>query len=135
MAYEKPLPSPNADNKPFWDACRRHELKFPKCLECGLLRWPPALICPDCHSDRSEWVQVGGRGKVYSYAIYHQAFHPGFEKDIPYVTASIELDEGPRLLSNIVNCQPDEVYCEMSVVVVWEDVGPETSLPKFQPSG
>ncbi len=133
MDTNKPLPIPNADNKPFWDACAQHELKFQKCLVCGKIRWPAAFICPDCHSEKSDWVQVSGRGKVYSYAVYHQLFHPGFEKDLPYVTASIELEEGPRLLSNIVNCPSDQVYCEMPVILVWEDVNPEISLPKFQP--
>lgn len=133
MDTNKPLPQPNADNKPFWEACQRHELTFQKCEQCGLVRWPAAFICPGCHSDRFEWTQVSGRGKVYSFAVYHQVFHPGFEKDVPYVTASIELEEGPRLLSNVINCPPEEVYCEMPVAVVWEDLSPEFSLPKFQP--
>jgi len=134
MDYNKPLPRPNADNKPFWDACKNHQLKFQKCHQCGLVRWPAALICPGCHSDQSEWIEVSGRGKVYSFAIYHQVFHPGFEGEVPYVTASIELEEGPRLLSNVVNCRPDQVYCEMPVAVLWEDVNPDISLPKFQPA-
>jgi len=135
MEYNKPLPHPNADNKPFWDACRLHELRFQKCRQCGLVRWPAAFICPDCHSDQSEWIAVSGRGKVYSFTVYHQVFHPGFEQDVPYVTASIELEEGPRLLSNVVNCPPGEVYCEMPVKVIWEDVTPEVSLPKFEQAG
>jgi len=133
MEYNKPLPQPNADNKPFWDACRQHELRFQKCLQCGLVRWPAAFICPNCHSDQAEWIAVSGRGKVYSFTVYHQIFHPGFKQDVPYVVASIELEEGPRLLSNVVNCPPSEVYCEMPVKVIWEDVTPEISLPKFQP--
>jgi uncharacterized protein len=133
MAYNKPLPWPNPDDKPFWDACRRHELKFQKCLQCGLVRWPAALICPECHSDETKWIKVSGRGKVYTYAVYHQIFHPGFEAEIPYVTASVELEEGPRLLSNIINCPPDQIRCEMDVSVVFEDVTPEISLPKFEP--
>lgn len=133
MDQQKPLPQPNADNRPFWDACKDHELKFQKCLGCGLIRWPAAFICPECHSDRTEWVKVSGMGKVYTFTIYHQVFHPGFEKDVPYVTASIALEEGPRILSNIVNCKPEDIYCEMPVRVVWEDVSPEFSLPKFEP--
>ena len=135
MAYEKPLPRPNADNRPFWEGCARHVLMFPKCRQCGLLRWPPGFTCPACLSEDTQWVRVSGRGKVYSYAVYHEAFHPAFEKDLPYVTASIQLEEGPRLLSNVVNCPPDQVYCEMPVIVAWEDVGPGITLPKFQPAG
>ena len=134
MDISKPLPRPNADNQPFWDACARHQLKFQKCSECGHIRWPAAFICPECYSEKADWTQVSGRGKVYSYAVYHQIFHPAFEKEVPYVTASIELEEGPRLLSNIINCQPDQVHCEMSVTVVWEDINGKISLPKFQPA-
>ncbi len=134
MEYTKPLPCPNPDNKPFWDACKNHQLKFQKCQGCGHLRWPAALICPKCHSEESEWIEVSGRGKVYTYAVYRQAFHPGFEKDLPYVTASIELEEGPRLLSNVVNCPPEKVYCEMPVKVTWDEISGEVSLPKFEPS-
>ena len=135
MDYNKPLPRPNPDNQTFWEATKNHQLKFQKCQQCGNVRWPAALICPECHSDKADWIQASGKGKVYTYAIYHQAFHPGFENDVPYVTASIELEEGPRFLSNVVNCEPDEVCCEMPVKVVWEDVSPEFSLPKFEPAG
>lgn len=74
-----------------------------------------------------------GRGKVYTYAVYRQAFHPAFADDLPYVTAVIALDEGPHFLSNIVGCDPDEVCCDMPVELVWEDVQGGFSLPKFRP--
>jgi uncharacterized protein len=134
MEYNKPLPNPNPDNQPFWDACKDHQLKFQKCQDCGYIRWPAALICPKCHSDKGEWINLSGRGKIYTYAVFHHAFHPGFKEDVPYVTASIELEEGPRLLSNIVNCPPDKVYCEMPVKIRWDDVSSEVSLPKFEPA-
>ena len=66
--------------------------------------------------------------------MYHVAFDPGFENDLPYVVADVELEEGPRLLTNIVGCWPDEVECEMLVEVTWEDITEEFSLPKFRPS-
>ena len=134
MEYNKPLPHPNPDNKPFWDACKNHQLKFQKCLDCGHIRWPAALICPKCHSEKAEWIELSGRGKVYTYAVFHHAFHPGFKKDVPYVTASIELEEGLRLLSTVVNCPPEKVYCEMPVKITWDDVSSEISLPKFEPA-
>ena len=134
MEYNKPLPRPNFDNEQFWDSCKEHRLKFQKCLDCGYVRWPAALICQKCHSDKHEWIEVSGNGKVYTYAVYRQAFHPSFENEIPYVTASIELEEGPRMLSNIVNCPPEKVYCGMEVQVVWEDINPDYSLPKFAPA-
>lgn len=77
---------------------------------------------------------VGGKGKVYTFVVYHVAYHSGFEKDVPYVVAEVELEEGPRLLTNIVDCRPDELKCEMLVEVTWENITDEFSLPKFKPS-
>ena len=135
MSYDKPLPQPNADNKPFWEGCKAHELRFQKCLNCDHIRWPPSIICPKCYSREFEWIQADGRGRVYTFVVYHQAYDPAFEKDVPYVTAVIELEEGPHLLSNVVGCRPDEVQCDMPVEVTWEDVSPDFSLPKFKPIG
>ena len=134
MSYNKPLPRPNADTQPFWDACRQHELRFQKCLGCNHVRWPASIICPSCYSKETEWIKAGGKGTVYTYTVYHQAFHPAFKEDIPYVTAIIELEEGPHFLSNIVGCDPAEVYCDMPVEVTWEDVDENYSLPKFKPA-
>ncbi len=134
MAYKKPLPQPNADTQPFWDACRQHELRFQKCLGCKHVRWPASIICPACYSKKTEWIKASGKGIVYSYTVYHQVFHPAFEEDIPYVTAIIELEEGPHFLSNIVGCDPEEVCCDMPVEVTWEDVDENYSLPKFKPA-
>jgi uncharacterized OB-fold protein len=133
MAYQKPLPQPNADDRFFWNGCKEHKLLFQKCLNCGLVRWPPSIICPNCHSNDTEIIEATGKGRIYTYAVYHQAYHPGFESEIPYVTAIIELEEGPHFLSNITGCEPDKVECDMPVEVVWEDITKEFSLPKFKP--
>ena len=131
--YSKPLPKVNADNYEFWTGCKKHELRFQKCKACGHVRWPASMICPMCYSQETQWIVAGGKAKVYTFVVYHVAYHPGFEKDVPYVVADVELEEGPRLLTNIVGCQPDEVTCEMPVEVTWEDITPEFSLPKFKP--
>jgi hypothetical protein len=75
---------------------------------------------------------ASGKGKIYTFVVYHQAFHKAFEGDLPYVTAIIELDEGPHLLSNIVGSNPEEVECDMPVEVVWEDINEEFALPRFK---
>jgi uncharacterized OB-fold protein len=134
MTYEKPLPVLNADNKEFWESCKNHQLRIQKCHDCGELRWPPSFLCPHCHAQDSEWVQVSGKGTVYTFTIFHRAYHLGFKEDIPYVTAVIELDEGPHLLSNIVDCEPGEVRCDMPVEVVWADIDEDFSIPKFKPA-
>ena len=133
MTYQKPIPQPNADDTFFWDGCREHRLLFQKCLDCGLVRWPPSMLCPDCHSHSSELAEATGKGTVYTYAVYHQAYHPGFEGEVPYVTAVIRLEEGPHFLSNLVDCQPHEIECDMPVKLVWEDIDEGFSLPKFRP--
>ena len=134
MVYRKPLPEPDADTKPFWDGCKQHQLRFQKCRGCGHLRWPPSIICPRCYSSDTEWIVASDKGSVYTFVVFHQVYHQAFVNDIPYVTAIVELDEGPHLLTNIVGCKPDEVKCGMPVEVAWEDITEEFSLPKFKPA-
>ena len=131
--YNKPVPKVNGDTEEFWRACREHRLKFQKCMKCNHVRWPAALICPECHSKETEWIVAKGCGTVYTFVVYHVAYLPEFEGDIPYVAASVELDEGPRLLTNVVGCAPDRISCGMRVEVQWEDITEEFSLPKFRP--
>jgi uncharacterized OB-fold protein len=133
MSYDKPLPCINSDNKPFWEGCRLHELRFQQCADCGHVRWPPAIICPECHSSETAWLVSKGIGKVYTFVVYHEPFHPAFVSDLPYVVAIVALDEGPHLLTNIIDCNPEDVACDMPVMVIWEDVTDEVTLPKFKP--
>jgi len=130
--YEKPLPLPNSDTEAFWKACGRHELRFRKCGACAFIRWPPSTYCPRCYSKEMEWITASGKGKIYTFAVYHRVFHPAFKDDVPYVVALVELEEGPFFLSNIVGCKPDEVSCGMPVEVIWEDVTEDFTLPKFR---
>jgi len=131
MDEQKPLPVPNADTGTFWEGCRNHQLKFQKCGQCGLVRWPPSVICPECHALDHIWILSGGKGKVFTYAVYHQAFHPAFQNDLPYMVAVIHLEEGPHMLSNLVGCDHHRVTCGMPVEVVWEDRPEGFSIPKF----
>jgi len=91
------------------------------------------MICPLCYSRDTQWIVASGKGKVYTFVVYHVAYHPGFKDDVPYVVAVVELEEGPHLLTNIVGCKPDEVRCDMPVEVTWEDITEEFSLPQFRP--
>jgi len=133
MGYEKPVPKPNSDTRAFWVGCKDHELRFQKCKECGHVRWPPSVVCPKCYSSETEWIVSKGKGRVYSFVVYHVAFHPSFRDEVPYVTAIVELQEGPHLLTNIVGCKASEIKCDMPVEVLWEDITEEFSLPKFKP--
>lgn len=131
--YLKPIPTPSEDSKPYWEAARHHELKLQKCRICGAFWFPPGAVCAECTSDVYDWTPVSGKGKVFSFVVFHRAYHPGFKEELPYVVGCIELDEGPRLLSNVVGCKPDEVRCDMPVEVTFEDITAEITLPKFRP--
>lgn len=134
MGYEKPIPIIIDENRPFWEATRRGELQLQCCRDCGAYRYPPNVLCVECGSTAFDWKPVSGRGKVYSFVIFHRAYHPGFAGEVPYAVACIELAEGPRLMSNIVGIPPDQIRCDMPVEVVFEPITDEISLPKFRPA-
>jgi uncharacterized OB-fold protein len=131
--YKKPLPRPTAASLPFWQAAKRHELQIQRCGSCGAHIFYPREVCPECLSSDLKWLQVSGKGTVYSYTIAQQATHPAFADDVPYVIAIVELDEGPHITTNIVGCQPSAMKVGMAVVATFEDVTPEVSLVKFRP--
>ena len=133
MQYTKPLPKVNSENEFFWQGCAKQQLLFQICMKCGFIRWPPSDICPECHEGETDYVISEGRGRIYTYVVYHQSFLSEFTADLPYVVSLVELEEGPRLLTNIINCDPNSLHCEMPVIVKWEFVGEEISIPKFEP--
>lgn len=130
---KKPLPRIDEENKGFWEACRRHELVLQRCRACGSKRYYPRAVCPFCLSEDSEWLRCRGTGAVYTFTVTHQNQSPGFRDELPYVMAYVELDEGPRLLTNIVACAPDAVHIGMRVEVVFDDVTDDIAIPKFKP--
>ena len=128
----KPLPRPSLYSAPFWDAARRGELVLQSCEVCGAVQHPAGPVCRECWSDRLVWRPASGRGTVYSYTIVHRTTTPGFSGETPYAVAIVELDEGPRLTTNIVDCPLDRVRIDMPVRAVFDPVG-ETTLIKFAP--
>mgnify|MGYP003878943725 CR=1 FL=1 len=135
MQYSKPLPVITAETREFWQGCKRHELVFQRCKDCGTYRHYPRPMCPSCGSWNVEWAKVSGKGKVYTYIIAHQPFHPAFVNDVPYAVVVVELEEGVRLVSNIVDCKPEDIYIGMPVEVIFDDVTEEVTLPRFRPRG
>jgi uncharacterized OB-fold protein len=132
----KPMPKPEsrALTAPFWEATRRHELVIQRCQQCSSWVFHPREQCPVCFSRELEWTSVSGRGRVYAFTVVHQPAHPGFQLDAPYTYAIIQLDEGVRMASNVVECPPGEVKVDMPVVAVFDDVSPEWTLVKFRPA-
>lgn len=130
--YGKPLPQPSPISRPFWEAARRHELTLQQCGGCGKFIYYPRPLCPHCFSDRLEWKKVSGRGTVYSYTVSRYSPTPAF-KEIPFVLAIVELEEGPRMTTNIV-APPEQVRIGLPVTVAFEDATPECTLVKFKPA-
>jgi len=132
--YKKPVPQIDDISRPYWEATKRHEMVLQRCQGCGNFRYPAGDICPRCLSDQLEWVKASGRGKVYTWTVFHRVYHPGFTEDVPYAVVAVELEEGPRLLTNLVDCRLEDINIDMPVEVVFEDITEEISLPKFRPS-
>lgn len=133
--YQKPLPFVSEVNRPYWDAARRHELVLQRCQECGHYRYPPGDTCPRCLSDRLAWVKVSGRGSIYTWVVFHQVYHQAFANDAPYAVVVVQLEEGARLVTNLVDCKTEDIEIGVPVEVVFDDVTEEITLPKFHPQG
>jgi uncharacterized OB-fold protein len=130
MSERKPQPRPAAESAPYWEGAKAHKLLLPRCNACGKSWFPPSQRCPHCLSSNFDWLQSTGQGRIYSFVVYHRVYHPAFEQDVPYAVAIIELDEGPRLLANIVDTPTDQIRCDMRVSVVFEERGDQT-IPQF----
>ena len=122
------------ESRPFWEGCRRHELVLQRCADCGTVRHRPRALCPGCLSSEIEWIRASGRGTVYSYTATHQNQAPPFRGAVPYVLAYVDLEEGVRMLTNVVGCDPGEVRVGMPVQVEFVDVDPDRSVPRFRPA-
>ena len=108
MELERPLPHPiTPEARPYWDGLREHRLMLPRCRDCGKAFFYPRALCPFCHGAAVEWFQARGRGRLYSFEIAHQTMNKAFKVKPPYVLAMVELEEGPRLMSNLINVAPE----------------------------
>ena len=132
----KPIPQPTPETKPYWDAARRHELTIQRCTACGKHYFYPRPYCPHCLSDKTEWTKVSGKGTLHTYVINHRPA-PGFENEAPYVIAIVKLDEGPHMMTNIVETEqtPAALQLDMPLEVVFQKMNDEISLPLFRPAG
>lgn len=127
-----PLPVPSEDGAPFWEHLHAGELRIQRCTSCGRLQHPPRLLCAECGSAERDWALMNGRGTIYSFVVTHQAIHPSFEGHLPYVTVLVELEEGPRMASNLLDVPVDEVAIGMPVEVDLVRVSDEITLPLFR---
>ena len=127
----RPLPRPTSLTAPFWEATREARLIAQRCLNCRAYLWTPQMACRECLGEELEWTDLSGRGSVYTYVVVHKAAIPAFKA--PYTIAVVELEEGPRIFSDIIGIEPGEVRIGMEVEVEFEDAG-TVGLYHFRPA-
>jgi len=131
-----PLPASapviNPETAPFWAATAEGQLLVPRCNACGEHYWYPRVLCPYCHSTDTALVRAAGRGTVYSYTVVRKAAGE-YAAATPFVLAFVELEEGPRMMTNIVCADPDSVRIGDRVEVLFDDTGAGCALPRFRP--
>jgi uncharacterized OB-fold protein len=134
MPSSKPTPKRTELTAPFWDAAREHRLVIQRCTACGYYNHPPVPLCDDCSSPDLAFTEVSGKGTVYTYSLMHQKNIQGFEEDIPYMTALVELDEQPNLLlmTNLPGAKPDEIKIGQPVEVEFQQFTDDIVLPQFR---
>jgi uncharacterized OB-fold protein len=132
--YTKPLPEPTEVSRPFWQAAKEHRLLIQRSVKTGKYVFYPRAVSPFGAGDELEWVEAAGRGTVYSFTVARRPTAPQWAADGPYVIAIVELEEGVHMTANIVDCAPEDVRVGMPVVVTYQDVTLEVTLPQFRPA-
>lgn len=130
----KPLPRPTPWSEPFWEAAREHRLVLRRCTSCGTFQHPPYPSCEVCCGEAFTWVDAAGRATLFAYTVNHFSVPFPFWDDLPYITAIVELTEGVRMISNIVECDHDALRSSMALEVVFDDVADGCTLPKWKPA-
>ena len=130
--YKRPLPRRRGMAGEFYDYCKKHELRFQHCTNCSTWRHVPRDMCAKCGSFAWEWAKSSGKGKLFSWTTAMQPMLPQFADLVPYSPVVIEMDEGVRLVSWLTNVPPEELRLGLPVEVVFDDVTPEVTLPKFR---
>jgi uncharacterized protein len=130
MSYTKPLPRLDTVNRPFWAAAKDGKFMLQFCKDCGDTRYPPGPVCPKCLSSNQDWKQASGRGTLESWVDFHRAYWDGFKGDLPYRVCLVKLEEGPVVVSNLVD-KTDNLRMGQPVKVVFDKVTDDVTLPKF----
>ena len=132
---KRPLPEATPETREFWEGAKRGELRIQRCNACGRAYFYPRPFCPFCSSKDVAWFTASGRGKLYSYVINHRPAY-GFQDYVPYVIAVVELEEGPRMMTNIIGIDPtpENLPVDMAVEVSFEQQDDNITLPLFRPA-
>ena len=134
--YNKPVPVPQGESDYYWEKAKAHELWLRQCDDCGNAYFYPRDISPCCFSKNTSWMQASGKATLFTFAIVHRPPHPGFREIAPYVTAIVELEEGPKFPTNIVidDPTPENLQIDMALEVTFDDITDTIALPKFKPA-
>lgn len=128
----KPMPVPDAQSQPFFDAAERGVLLLQKCNDCKAWLLPDAKLCTECLSESLDWAESSGTGSIFTFGVVHQQVQ-GWEADTPFNVTVVQLDEGVRLTSTVTNCANEDLRVGMPLAVTFVDAGNGTMIPKFQP--
>jgi uncharacterized OB-fold protein len=130
--HRRPRPVATTMTQPFWEGTRAGKLLLQRCRDCGHWRWTPQLACPACWSEAYDWSETSGRGSLYSYTLIHRPVDPA-RFEAPYLLAVVTLEEGPHMLTNLVECTPDQARIGMPVEVRFERLDDEFTVYPFAP--
>lgn len=122
------------ESRPFWDALKDHRLLIKRCNACGEFHYYPRPFCPECWSDDVEWHEASGRATVYSYSTVYVNDLPPFGPQVPYVAAVVELEEGPRMMTRLVDCTRDDVTIGMAVEATYQPLDDDLQVAVFRPT-
>ncbi len=126
------LPTPDGENQPFWDGLREDKLLIQRCTDCSGYFFYSRPFCPDCWSDQVEWVEASGKGTLYTYSVVYSNDLPPFGGRVPYVAAVVDLEEGPRIQTNIIDCEFDALAIGLPVEVAFHPISDDVTIPVFR---
>ncbi|MPZ60926.1 MAG: hypothetical protein GEU93_06450 [Propionibacteriales bacterium] len=134
MAATKPIPTLRGEEKVYFEEAKNGRLVYQLCRDCAQRIFYPRTVCTNCMSENLEYVASAGKGTIYSFTTLHVPGHPEFADDVPYTVVLVDLEEGVRVLADLVDCDPDDVKVGMSVEVLFEAVTEDFTVPRFRPS-
>jgi uncharacterized OB-fold protein len=135
MAVARPLPTPDHESAEFWRRVAAHRMALQRCRGCGTFRFYPRALCPECLAAETEWVEVTGQGTVYAFTVCYRPAVEAFAAMTPYIVALVDLDEGVRVLTNLVDCPPAAARVGLRVSLVYQDVAEGLALYAVRPAG
>lgn len=132
----QPITSPSPDGARFWEAAARHRLELPYCPSCEATFFYPRILCPTCGSREIIWVGATGRGTLYSFCVHYQSSVPGLAESMPFATALVDLEEGPRMMAFLIGVpsDPEQIRCGVDVKVEFLDLADGHTVVAFRPT-